>query len=346
MGNPVKVLLLGLGGYGMYYVNYFLDQNNLNLPFVVCAGVDPVADICSRLVELKQRDIPIYADIDEALTHHNPDLVIISTPIHTHLPLSKKAMASGANVLLEKPLCGSLSQADQLLNLSKDSQGFLTIGYQSSFSPATAQFIQDLEDGRFGELLSLKTLALRPRDKNYFKRSSWAGACYAPNGDPVFDGPAMNANAHSLFFQLMVSEMCSPGAIDVTACSLIRANDIANHDSVACTFTSGGIPHLFLASHSVDGIDDVRFSYTFSNAEVCLNSANGMEARFADGTVEVYGSTGGGHEKIEACLAAVLNGTKPMCNLPIARKHIAVIEQIQQFPVHSVLGKCLHLSDD
>lgn len=333
MTEAVSVMLLGLGGYGGYYVNYFLDVEHSDISAYVCAGVDPFPESCSRIGDLNNRNIPVYRDISAALARHQPELIIISTPIHTHVPLCLQALASGASVLLEKPLCGSLTEADQLADAAARAPGFVALGYQNRYSAAAIQFLADLQKDRFGQLISQKTLALRPRNTDYFQRSSWAGARYTAEGHPVFDGPAMNANAHFLYFQLLVSDACQAGPPKLRDCFLGRTNAIENHDSIACTFSCGDVQHLFLASHTVIGMEVMQFCYHFSKADVYLDGEGRLTAHFLDNTKHVYGKLSGGYEKIENCLRAVRRGPAPVCDIAGARRHIEVIEQIQQWPV-------------
>ena len=46
------------------------------------------------------------------------DVVVISTPMHTHLPLAEQALATGAHVLLEKPPTPTLDEFHRLVSAS------------------------------------------------------------------------------------------------------------------------------------------------------------------------------------------------------------------------------------
>ena len=334
--KPVSVMLVGLGGYGGYYVNYLLDQDPGRIPFEFCAGVDPRPESCVRHQELEKRSIPIYADIDIALASHNPELIIIATPIHTHLSLTQVALSCGASVLLEKPLCGDLREADQLMIDSVNAPGFVAIGYQSRYTTGTAKLLEDVESGRFGKLLRQKTLALRPRNAAYFQRSPWAGALMTPDGRPVFDGPAMNASAHMLYFQLLISDTYCPATPQIKECYLSRVNAIENHDTVACSFYCGSVEHLFLTSHAVSGDEQIQLSYQFEHAEVSLDEDGVLRAHDANAATIEYGPMSGAYEKIEACLYGLRGGPKPVGDILSARRHVEVIEQLQQFPIIDV----------
>ena len=333
MDKPVSVMLLGLGGYGGYYVNYFLDTLAPEIPFRLCAGVDPRPDACGRLQELQQQGVAIYEEVDSAFSGHTPELVIISTPIHTHLPLTHRALESGASVLLEKPLCGNLAEADALLQAEASAPGFVAIGYQNHYTMSTAQLLDDIQSKRFGNLLHQKTLTLRPRNTAYFQRSAWAGAQHTVDGLPVFDGPAMNASAHMLYFQLLISDAHQVAAPVLQECFLARANAIENYDTVACRFSCGDVEHLFLASHAVNGLEQIQFHYQFEHAEVFLDDSSQLQARYADGAPVVYGDKANHPGKIETCLRALRGGPRPPCTVEHARRHIEVIELIQQTPI-------------
>ena len=51
--------------------------------------------------------IPAFTDLDEALREVRPDAAIIGTPPSSHVPLARKLLAAGVDVLVEKPVAAS-----------------------------------------------------------------------------------------------------------------------------------------------------------------------------------------------------------------------------------------------
>lgn len=96
-------------------------------------------------------------DYDEALQDKSVSHVYIATPISTHFSLAKKALMCGKNVLCEKPLSSSVSEAKELFEISKLNHCFLqeVVMYihHNQFS-----YIKSLiESCSHGRLLSIKS---------------------------------------------------------------------------------------------------------------------------------------------------------------------------------------------
>ena len=59
MSNPVSVLLCGIGGYGNFYVDALLRQDNIDA-VQIKGVVDPNPQGCQRLAELEAREIRLF----------------------------------------------------------------------------------------------------------------------------------------------------------------------------------------------------------------------------------------------------------------------------------------------
>src|SRR5690606_9260488 len=81
MKSSVPVALVGIAGYGETYLSAFLDHPGEH-GFDVVGLVDPAPQRCSRIDELRARNIPIYADLNELYAHAQPKLTMLATPIH------------------------------------------------------------------------------------------------------------------------------------------------------------------------------------------------------------------------------------------------------------------------
>ena len=70
-------------------------------------------------------------------------MVIISTPIQTHVPLAELAMRAGADVLLEKPPTASLAEFEQLSAVVAETGRACQVGFQAQASTATLTLARD-----------------------------------------------------------------------------------------------------------------------------------------------------------------------------------------------------------
>jgi len=61
-----------------------------------------------------------FSHIDEFIAYKQPvDLIIVTTPSHTHFEVVKKLLINGYNVLCEKPICLSSGKAKELEKLAE-----------------------------------------------------------------------------------------------------------------------------------------------------------------------------------------------------------------------------------
>ena len=72
----------------------------------------------------------MYPDLGELLAAVEVDVVIISTPIQTHVPLAELALRAGADVLLEKPPAASLAEFEHLLSVIDETGRSCQVGFQ------------------------------------------------------------------------------------------------------------------------------------------------------------------------------------------------------------------------
>lgn len=110
-----------------------------------------------RLQEVAAKTGAVTATTDyrQLLANKSIDAMIISaTPETTHYPMAKESLQAGKHVFLEKPLALELSEADDLITLSRDKGLLFTIGYSQRFNPKFAYVKRSIDDGTIGQPVS------------------------------------------------------------------------------------------------------------------------------------------------------------------------------------------------
>ena len=358
----VKVVLVGIGGYGNTIVAELLAKPNSLVNLV--GVVDPYPERCRCLDQLKARKVPIYSDMEEFYADLSADLAVISTPIFLHTQHMLTALKHGSHVLCEKPLCSDEKDILLLEEAQKKSGKNIYIGYQWAFSEPVTRLKNDILDGKFGSLKEMKTLVLRPRDRAYFERGvGWAGKIKMPDGRLVYDSVANNSAAHYLFNMLFVMGEYGKAAVPKNVSGeLYRANSIENFDICKIDFHfDNGAKASFIAAHPVQkGIEPV-FEYQFENGTVyyaCMENdevRNLMPEAYAeygqivaimhDGEKIVYGDPMADRcRKFYVALQAISEGKKDKgpCGLEAAAVHTRLINKIQkECVIQSIDPACL-----
>lgn len=111
-----------------------------------------------RLAEVKALTNAATATLDYQDIIKNPAIEVVyisTTPEQTHYPIARDCIKAGKNVLLEKPLALSLSEADELIALSKEKGVKFTIGYSQRFNPKIAYAKKSIAEGKLGKVVNV-----------------------------------------------------------------------------------------------------------------------------------------------------------------------------------------------
>jgi predicted dehydrogenase len=175
------------------------------------------------------------------------DLCLIPTGIHWHARMTIAALEAGANVLVEKPLAGSVAEVADIRRAEERSGRFVAVGFQDLYDPGTQWLQQELARGVIGRIQSVRFLGMWPRPRSYFTRNNWAGRLRA-DAMPVMDSPLNNAFAHFVMLSLFFAGTETPGLSGV---ELYRAHAIESFDTaVVRSRTASGVQLWFGASHA------------------------------------------------------------------------------------------------
>lgn len=345
--ETIDIVLVGIGGYGGFYVGSLLDNPRDDVRVV--GVVDPVADRAVKYEELKATGAPFHDSLEDFLKNGSADLAVISAPIHLHAPFSKIALRNGMDVLCEKPACATIQEARQMADDARNADHFLAIGYQWSFSDAVQALKRDIVAGKFGAPKRMKTIALTPRTDQYYGRNNWAGKKRVGD-DWVLDSPLNNATAHFLHNMLYLlgdSLETSVDVIDVQA-ELYRANPIENFDSAFVRIhTANTTDVLFYTSHAVSSQVGPVMRFEFEEANVYFDGVGSGEfvARLNNGETKRYGNPNdGGANKLWQSIDAVkAGGKRPLCDIEAATPHVLAVDgayestpEPGEFPEHLV----------
>lgn len=113
-----------------------------------------------RAVALANRyGIPgVYTDSSEMLQKENLDIVHVLTSPQVHARLSVEAMDSGCHVLVEKPMCMTVGEADQMMDASKRNNVKLGVVHSFLFTPPIRKASSMVKSGEIGDLLWADTV--------------------------------------------------------------------------------------------------------------------------------------------------------------------------------------------
>jgi len=144
-GN-LRVGQAGLGYWGRNLARNFDELTDLR--WLCDASEERRGEFAERFPDAR-----VTADFDELLAADDVDAVVIATPVPTHYPLARAALAAGKHVFVEKPPAMRVAEMEELVGLA-DAEGLVLMpGHLLLYHPAV-QKLKELIDAReLGEVL-------------------------------------------------------------------------------------------------------------------------------------------------------------------------------------------------
>ncbi len=155
--SPSNRITVGIVGVGRQTVYVNLKQF-LKMPDV---QVVAVCDVDSwRLANAKQqvedaygkRGCATYKDYRELLADKSIDAVMVATPDHWHVPISKEAIRAGKDVTCEKPLTRSIREGRDLADLVEKHKRVFRTDSEFRSTKTFHAACELVRNGRIGEL--------------------------------------------------------------------------------------------------------------------------------------------------------------------------------------------------
>ena len=360
--STVKLALVGAGGYGQFYLRALTAQA-AQYDVELIGIVDPTVTAPLLVDDDVPVTAPLYATLAACLAATSVDLVAIAAPIHYHKPYVLEALAGGAHVLCEKPLCATIQDAWELVAAQRAAGRFVAVGYQWSFADAIGALKADIMAGQLGKPLRFKAKVLWPRTAAYYARNNWAGQLQMPNGTWVLDSPVSNATAHYLhnLFYLLGDQRTTSAHPQTVQAELYHANPIPNGDTAALRFTTAaGVEILYYTSHALTANRGPIFDLEFTDATVSYSTDGGgrsaqgpITAHFhrgpRQGETVVYGDPFADEtNKIWQCANAVRTGVPVPCNVETAIAHVLAVNGMHESAptIHAFPAALVHQTDD
>jgi predicted dehydrogenase len=230
MTDRVRVALIGANGHGRWHRRLIASLDRAQL--VGLADPQPIDP--DPLVD---EGVALFTDYRELLATTAPEVVVICTPPHTHLPIALDVLDAGCDLLLEKPPVASLAAHRTLAAQLNATGRSCQVGFQALASQAWARFRAAVAAG---PATSVSAMASWQRDDAYYVRAPWAGR-RTVGGRPVIDGSLVNPLAHAVVQALASASAAGAGRPRQLAVERYRTRPIEVDDTAFArvTFDSG-----------------------------------------------------------------------------------------------------------
>ena len=245
MSRKYRVAIVG-AGIGAQHVTGYAANPDLYDVAVICDR-----DVARATALAVKCGASVHADYDDALlTRADIDIIDICLPPFLHFDAVRRALEAGKHVICEKPLCGSLAEAEALADVVARTGRLLMPIFQVRFGNGMASARHLLATGALGKVFLATVETHWSRGADYYA-IKWRGTkAYELGG--AFLGHAIHA--HDMLTTLL-------GPIkSVSGATAIRVNPIETEDcgGAVLEMQSGALAMLSVTLGSANEITRTR----------------------------------------------------------------------------------------
>lgn len=156
MSKLLRAAVIGVGSMGRNHARVYAEMEDVQL--IAVADVDQAAAV--RVANIY--GVRAYADYRMMLEAEPLDLVTIAVPTRLHREVAEVAAAHGVHLFVEKPLAGSVEDAQAIIDAARSAGVKLGVGHIERFNPAILQLKVELDAGRLGRMFQLHARRVGP----------------------------------------------------------------------------------------------------------------------------------------------------------------------------------------
>lgn len=125
--RKIRIAVIGAGYFGSLHAAKFASIKG--------AELSAVCDVQHERAEAVAAPHGAIVVTDHRKLGDLADAVVVAVPTIAHHAVAKDCLEAGLDVLIEKPMCETLAEADALIRLAKKKKRILQVGHLERFSP-------------------------------------------------------------------------------------------------------------------------------------------------------------------------------------------------------------------
>jgi UDP-N-acetyl-2-amino-2-deoxyglucuronate dehydrogenase len=168
----MKYALIGCGRISPNHIAAALD-NNLDIIALCDLKVENMRDKADKF-NLPD-NVNLYTDYKLMLEKEKPELVAIATESGKHAGIALDCIEAGCNVIIEKPIALSLSDADRIIKKASEKGVKVCACHQNRFNKSIQKIREAMENNRFGRLFYGTAHIRWNRGYDYYSCADWRG---------------------------------------------------------------------------------------------------------------------------------------------------------------------------
>ncbi|MBP7569383.1 MAG: Gfo/Idh/MocA family oxidoreductase [Acidobacteria bacterium] len=165
--KPVRVGFVGVGIRGTLLMEAVKGIAGAE----IVAAADCYKGHLDRAKELISPSLQTTGDYRQVVTRPDVDAVVIATPDHWHLQMTREALAAGKHVYIEKPMTHSWEEGEAFIEAAEKSGKVLQVGSQYPSMGCAREAAELIKSGRLGQVTLIE---------GRIHRNTATGAWYYP----------------------------------------------------------------------------------------------------------------------------------------------------------------------
>lgn len=153
--TTLTAAVIGAGAIGQQHLRVLAEMPGIQL----MGAVEPSPDAAAVLTG---KGMLTFPDLGSLLDTGIPDLAVVATPTDEHANVALALMAAGVNVLVEKPVAATSTEAADLLEACSKSAVKAVVGHIERFNPAILELRNRVQQGELGEIFAIATERVGP----------------------------------------------------------------------------------------------------------------------------------------------------------------------------------------
>ncbi len=264
--STLSVVLIGCGRVAEKHLKAISKLKGLELKAVV--DVNP--DSAKRLLGFVKgfANVKTFTDYKAAIDEIKPSIVSVTVPSGLHFQIAKYAMEHGSNLLLEKPMTMSVSEAREIFELSKKRGLKIAMGHIYRYLPIVGLVRQDIAEGKYGKVTHGSIYVRWGHGEDYYSSAAWRGTWKSDGG------ALMNQTIHAidLLVWLMGSEPEEASAMIAQRIRNIEAEDLG---MAVLRLENGALAQIEGTTATIPSKHSAEFTVFCENGQLSMGLESG-----------------------------------------------------------------------
>lgn len=154
--SKLRLAVVGAGRLGGFHAHKLTARNDVEL----LAVVDPaVENRCRIAAECRAEPLADHTGLLDRV-----DAAVIAAPTCLHYRIARDFLEAGVHLLVEKPLCATRGEADELVSAARRAKAVLQVGHVERFNPAFRATADEIGEPKYIDAVRASVFTFRSTD--------------------------------------------------------------------------------------------------------------------------------------------------------------------------------------